>query len=210
VTSPKGLARAVRAKGVRDERILAAIRAVPREDFVPPDHRAAAYTDGPLPISHAQVTTQPSLVAVMLDGLLLSGSEHVLEVGTGFGFQTALLARLVAAVTTVDRWPDMVEQARRNLVRHDVGDVRFVVGDGTLGVPDQAPFDAIVVAAAYPEVPRPLVEQLRTGGRLVQPIGTGGHDTVTAFEKAGDDLQPQAELILANFVRLRGRFGYPD
>lgn len=210
MTSPAGLARVVHAKGVRDERILAAIRAVPRADFVPPERRAAAYLDGPLPISRAQVTTQPSLVAVMLDGLQLSGSEHVLEVGTGYGFQTALLARLVADVTTVDRWPDMVEQAQHNLARHDVGNVRFVVGDGTLGVPDQAPFDAIVVAAAYPEVPRPLVEQLRPGGRLVQPIGTGGYDTVTAFEKVDDDLQPDAELILANFVRLRGRFGYSD
>jgi protein-L-isoaspartate(D-aspartate) O-methyltransferase len=209
VSTPDDLAAAVRATGVRDERVLAAIRAVPRADFVPPEHAATAYLDEPVPIGHDQVTTQPSLSARMIEGLRLTDREHVLEVGTGYGFQTALLAVMAADVVSIERWPDLVEHARGNLARHDVGPVRLLVGDGSLGVPDFAPFDAIIVSATYPHVPRPLVEQLRIGGRLVQPIGSGGHDVVVAFERTVDGLARREELTPARFVRLYGQHGYP-
>ena len=203
------LATAVRATGVRDERLLAAIRAVPRADFVPPEHVATAYLDEPVPIGHDQVTTQPSLSARMIEALCLTGREHVLEIGTGYGFQTALLAMLAADVVSIERWPDLVEHARENLARHDIGNVRLLVGDGSLGVPDFAPFDGVLVSATHPRVPRPLGEQLRIGGRLVQPIGPGGRDVVVAFERTADGLARREVLTPARFVRLYGQHGYP-
>lgn len=210
LSSPDDLAEAVRARGVRDERVLAAIRAVPRADFVPPERVGSAYLDEPIPISHGQVTTQPSLSAQMIEGLRLTGTERLLEVGTGLGFQTALLARLAAEVVSIDRWPDMVEQARDNLARHGIDNVRLLVGDGSLGAPEHSPFDGIMVSAAFPDVPRPLGEQLRIGGRLVQPIGPGGHDVVVVFRRTADGLERGKELTLARFVRLYGQFGYSD
>jgi protein-L-isoaspartate(D-aspartate) O-methyltransferase len=209
VLTPAELASEAQARGVRDERVLAAIRAVPRADFVPPQHAAVAYVDEPVPITHGQVTTQPSLSARMIEGLRLTGDEHVLEVGTGLGFQTALLAALAADVVSIERWPDMVERARRNLAKHRIQNVRLLVGDGSLGAPELAPFDAVIVSAAHPDVPQPLVEQLRLGRRLVQPIGEGGNEAVVAFERTAQGLERREELTLARFVRLYGRHGFP-
>jgi protein-L-isoaspartate(D-aspartate) O-methyltransferase len=209
-STPLELAGRLRERGVRDERVLAAVRAVPRIDFVPPEHGAVAYVDQPLPIGHGQVTTQPSLSARMIEGMHLTGDEHVLEVGTGLGFQTALLATLAADVVSIEWWPDMAEQARRNLDGRGIRNVRLLVGDGSLGVPELAPFDRIIVSAAHPEVPRPLVEQLRVGGRLVQPIGQGGNDAVIAFERTADGLEARDDLVPARFVRLVGRHGFAE
>jgi protein-L-isoaspartate(D-aspartate) O-methyltransferase len=207
--TPADLARAVRAAGVRDERVLAAIRDIPRVGFVPADQASAAYRDEPVPISHGQVTTQPSLSAQMVAALDLTGTERVLEVGTGLGFQTALLARLAAEVVTIERWPDMVEQATQNLTRQGIDNVTVLVGDGSDGVPDHAPYDAVVVSAAFPSVPPPLVDQLRPGGRLVQPIGVGGHERVVLFERTPEGLTRRRMLTLARFVRLYGHHGFP-
>jgi protein-L-isoaspartate(D-aspartate) O-methyltransferase len=206
---PEGLVSAVRATGISDARLLDAVRATPRAGFVPADRVAVAYVDEPVPIGHGQVTTQPSLSARMIEGLELVGDEHVLEIGTGLGFQTALLARLAADVVTIERWPDLAEQARRNLARAGIRNVRLFVGDGSQGVPDGAPYDAVVVSAAFPEVPPPLVEQLRIGGRLVQPIGTGGHEEVVAYRRSADGLERRQVLTYARFVRLHGRYGFP-
>jgi protein-L-isoaspartate(D-aspartate) O-methyltransferase len=172
--SAQDLVRAVRAAGISDERMLRVMEMVPRAEFVPVEHVALAYHDEPVPIPHGQVTTQPSLSARLLEGLDLAGKEHVLEIGTGLGFQTALLAHLAADVVTIDRWPDMVGRAEQNLARQGIHNVELLAGDGSCGVPSHAPFDAVVVSAAFPEVPPPLIEQLRMGGRLVQPIGPGG------------------------------------
>jgi protein-L-isoaspartate(D-aspartate) O-methyltransferase len=205
------LADAARRAGVRDERVLAAITATPRAGFVPPPLAGQADQDVPLPIPHGQVTTQPSLVARMVEALGLRGGERVLEVGTGLGYQTALLARLAAHVWSLERWPDLVETARANLAAAGVGNVDLVCGDGTLGLPDQAPFDAIVLAAAFPEVPPPLAEQLARSGRLVQPIGPGGDEEVVAFARAeagGAALTPVARVTRAHFVPLYGEHGY--
>lgn len=204
------LVAAVEAAGVRDRRVLEAFRAVPRAGFVPPDLVARAYVDEPLPIPHGQVTTQPSLVARMVEALALTGTEKVLEVGTGYGFQTALLAYLARYVWSIERWPDIAEAARANLARHGITNVTIVVGDGTLGLPEHAPFDAILVSAAFPQVPPPLVEQLAPGGRLVQPIGPGGMEEVILFEKGPQGLQPRRVLTGARFVRLYGKHGYAD
>ena len=203
------LVRAIVAEGVRDPRVVQAFRAVPRAAFVPPDLAEQAYVDRPLPIPHGQVTTQPSLSARMIEALGLTGAETVLEIGTGYGFQTALLAALSRFVWSVERWPDMAETARASLARQDVANAEVVVGDGTAGLPEHAPFDAILVSAAFPQVPPPLVEQLVTGGRLVQPIGSGGAEEVVLFEKTGRGLVRRGSVTLAHFVRLYGKHGFP-
>jgi protein-L-isoaspartate(D-aspartate) O-methyltransferase len=205
--SPEDLVWVLGAEGIGDRRVLAAFRAVPRAGFVPPAAVGQASLDGPIRIPHGQVTTQPSLIAAMVAALELTGSERVLEVGTGLGFQTAILARLAGEVISVERFPDLAAQARANLAVVGLDRVRVVVGDGTLGVPEHAPYQAIVVAAASPRVPPPLIEQLASGGRLVHPVGPGGHEQVTAFHKKTDRLIPDAQIIPARFVPLVGAHG---
>jgi protein-L-isoaspartate(D-aspartate) O-methyltransferase len=197
----------LRAEGIRDRRVLAAFRAVPRAEFVPPAAAGQAYVDVPIRIPHGQVTTQPSLIAAMVAALELSGSERVLEVGTGLGFQTAILAMLARQVVSIERFPALAAEARANLAAAGLSQVTVVVGDGTLGVPEHAPYQAIVVAAASPRIPPPLVEQLAPGGRLVHPVGPGGHEQVTAFHQEADRLVADARLTPARFVPLVGVHG---
>jgi len=205
---PKQLARRVRAAGVRDERVLEAVASVPRAGFVPSEYRERAYRDEPIPIPHGQVTTQPSLMAAMLEALALEGGERVLEVGTGHGFQTAVLARLARHVFSVERVVDLAETASRNLARQGVRNVDVLVGDGTAGLGAHAPFDAIVVSAAFTRVPEPLAAQLVQGGRLVQPVGPGGRDEVTLFERRGRAIERLASVMPACFVKLYGAHGF--
>jgi len=194
--------------GVDDPRVLDAMRTVRRTAFVPPEYADSAHEDVPIPIPHDQVTTQPSLSASMVQALRIGGHEHVLEIGTGYGYQTALLARLAAFVTSIERWSDLAAQAHRNLMAEGIHNVQVVEGDGTEGVPARAPYDAVLVSAAFPQVPHPLVDQLRPGGRLVQPIGPGGKDQVILFERTPDGLVEHERLLPARFVRLYGRHGY--
>jgi protein-L-isoaspartate(D-aspartate) O-methyltransferase len=203
------LVRVVAVSGVRADRVLAALRAVPRERFVPRRLAERAYLDEPLPIPRGQVTTQPSLIARMVEALQLRGDEQVLEIGTGHGFQTALLAELAGFVWSVEKWPDLAATARENLDRHGTDNAEVVVGDGTLGLPEHAPYEATVVAAASPTVPEPLVAQLATGGRLVHPVGPGGHEDVVLFVKR-DGLRAARSLTGARFVPLVGRYGLPE
>ena len=202
------LVAAARAHGVCDSRLLEAIAAVPRAQFVPSGLREHADEDEPLPIPHGQVTTQPSLVAQMVEALDLSPSERVLEIGTGFGWQTAVLARLAGEVWSVERCQDIARTARSNLDRHGIENATVVVGDGSGGLPGHAPYDAILVAAAFPTVPPPLAEQLAEGGRLVQPIGPGGADHVILFEKRDGALERERLISGAYFVRLFGEHGF--
>ena len=208
-TGPESLVVAARAVGVTDPRVLEAIRRTPRAAFVPVAYVTRAYDDAPIPIPHHQVTTQPSLSAAMIAALGLTGAEEVFEVGTGYGYQTALLARLAARVISIDVWPDLAEQARRNLAGQGIGNVMVLTGDGTEGAPDFAPFDAIMVSAACPHVPPPLAAQLKTGGRLVQPVGPGGGEDVLLFKKEQDGLRRMRIVTAASFVRLHGRHGFP-
>jgi protein-L-isoaspartate(D-aspartate) O-methyltransferase len=205
--SPQDLVGVLRAEGIRDRRVLAAFRAVPRARFVPPAAARHAYLNAPIRIPHGQVTTQPSLIASMVAALKLSGTERVLEVGTGLGFQTAILAMLARQVVSVERFADLAQQARANLAAVGLGRVTVMVGDGTLGVPEHAPYHAIVVAAASPRIPPPLIEQLAPGGRLVHPVGPGGHEQVTAFHKEVDRLIADTQLTPAYFVPLVGVHG---
>jgi protein-L-isoaspartate(D-aspartate) O-methyltransferase len=207
--SPADLATAARAAGVADERLLAAIAQVPRALFVPRALAARAYVDDPLRITHRQVTTQRSLVAKMVEALALRGEEEVLEIGTGYGYQIALLGRIAGKVVSVGLWQDMSDAARVTLNKIGVANVTLIAGDGTRGVPDQAPFDAIVVTAAFPSVPPRLAEQLVRGGRLVQPIGPRGREDVRLFEKDGNELVGKRSMTAACFVHLYGRNGYP-
>jgi len=207
-TSSGDLVLAARASGVTDERVLAAVAATPRAAFAPAGHVGASYSDQPLPIPRGLVTTQPSLVAVMIAGLGLAGDEQVLEIGAGYGYQTALLALLAAHVTSIEIYSDIAAVARRNLSRRGIANVQVIHADGTSGYPEGAPFDAVLVSAAYPDVPPPLVDQLREGGRLVQPIGPGGNEEVTVFERTADGLRHVRVLTMANFVPLRGKYGF--
>lgn len=202
--------RRIASVGVGDERVLEAFREVPRSVFVSPADTRLAYVDEPLPIPHRQVTTQPSLIAKMVEALELRGDEDVLEVGTGYGFQTAILANLAGRVWSVERWRDLAEVAEANLDRYGTQNARVVVGDGSLGLPERAPFGAILVAAAFPRVPQPLAEQLAEGGSLVQPIGAGGNEQVVLFTKRASGLVRRRWITGAHFVRLRGRHGFAE
>jgi protein-L-isoaspartate(D-aspartate) O-methyltransferase len=208
MSRPADLVTAARAAGVQEPRLLQAVEAVPRADFVPADLAAYAYRDTPLPIAQEQVTTQPSLVARMVGALALSRSDRVLEIGTGYGWQTALLARLAGEVWSIERWEDIASIGRMNIERRGIENAHVVVGDGTLGLPERAPYDAILVAAAFPTVPPPLAEQLADGGRLVQPIGSGGGDEVILFEKRSGVLERRRLVSGAHFVRLYGEHGF--
>lgn len=184
--------------------------AVDRALFVPPHLRHRAQEDAPIPIPRRQVTTQPSLVARMVEALRLSESDRVLEVGTGLGCQAAVLSRLCAHVVSIERFADLADQARTNLRLAGIGNVEVVHGYGMRGHPPLAPYDAIVVAAAAPRVPQPLVDQLVEGGLLVQPIGPGGAEDVTSFTKRHGALVHPRLVVGAMFVPLVPALGQSE
>ena len=161
----------LRGRDIVDERVLQAMERVPRELFVPERERKRAYDDAALPIAGGQTISQPYMVARICEALALRGDERVLDVGTGSGYQAAVIAELAAEVFTIERIPELAAQAKANLEAAGYGDVHVHVGDGTLGLPDEAPFDAIAVAAAAPEFPQSLYDQLKLRGRLVVPVG---------------------------------------
>lgn len=203
--SQHDLVKTVVASGVVNEKLIEAFQTIPRADFVPEISRSIAYEDRPIPIARDQVTTQPSLSAIMIEALDPGLESRVLEVGTGLGFQTALLAYLAGEVVSIEVWEDLADAAAANLARQEITNVDIRVGDGSLGVPERAPYDAILVSAAFTEVPGPLFDQVSDGGTIVQPIGPGGGETVTLFRKVGDDMRRVREIIPARFVRLVGR-----
>ncbi len=175
-----------RRHGVRDEAVLEAIGRVPRQRFVPRRFAAAAYDDGPLPIGEGQTISQPAMVAMMAEAAQLSPHDSVLEVGAGSGYGALVLRALARRVVTIERRSALATKAQAALAEHELGDVTVVVGDGTLGWPEEAPYDAIVVTAAGPAPPPPLLEQLAPGGRLVMPVGSRhGNQHLMRYTRGG-------------------------
>ena len=201
------LVEALRDKGIRDLAVLRAIRMVPRHLFVPQSLRHRAYDDAALPIGGGQTISQPWVQARYLELLELTGRERVLEIGTGSGYQTALLALLCEAVFSVERIPALALSAREALAAAGIRNVTVLVGDGTLGWRPFAPYDAILVAAASPEIPLPLAEQLAPGGRMVIPLGDRANQTLTLVRREGDELRTST-VADVRFVPLLGEFGF--
>lgn len=202
------LVEAVRQKGIRDLAVLRAIGEVPRHLFVPPALLRSAYEDTSLPIGSGQTISQPSTHARAIAALGLTGRERVLEVGTGSGYQTALLALCAMTVFTVERVAALADAARRALAKAGIGNVSVLVGDGTLGWRAYAPYDAVLVSAASPDVPVPLFEQLAPGGRVVIPIGDQDAQTLTVVTLAPDGAPVRRPVADATFVPLKGTHGF--
>jgi protein-L-isoaspartate(D-aspartate) O-methyltransferase len=173
----------LRARGIADERVLAAMLRVPRHEFAPERYREQAYEDHPLPIGEGQTISQPYIVASMLEALALSPGDKVLEVGTGSGYVTALLAELTAAAVSIERHASLADRARELLARLGYTNVRIIVGDGSRGFAELAPYDAIIVSAAAAELPRELVEQLAEGGRMIIPVGPDDAQQLQLIQK---------------------------
>jgi protein-L-isoaspartate(D-aspartate) O-methyltransferase len=201
VTTARWIDDQLRRRGISDERVLAAMERVPREDFVPGRLRDFAYEDAALPLEHGQTVSQPFIVAFICQGLALTGDERVLDVGTGSGYQAAVLAELAAEVDSIERVPELAEGARRALEGAGYGHVRVHVGDGTLGLPELAPFGGIAVAAATAEVPRELWDQLEDGGRIVLPLGRRRGQRLSVFERTGSEAR-LVSSVPARFVPL--------
>lgn len=190
-------------RGVKDERVLDAMRSVPREKFVAEGVRRDAYMDYPLPIGCNQTISQPYMVAVMTEALELKGDENVLEIGTGSGYQTAILARLAGHVTTIERYAELSEGAGEVLEELGIGNVEVVVGDGTLGWPESAPYDGILVTAGAPEVPKPLKDQLSDDGKLVIPVGGRGMQMLRVVTR-----DSTRDILSCMFVPFVGKCGW--
>jgi protein-L-isoaspartate(D-aspartate) O-methyltransferase len=201
--------RQLRRRGISDERVLAAMASVPRELFVPEGARAHAYDDGALPIGERQTISQPYVVATICSLLALAGHERVLDVGTGSGYQAAVLAELAAEVVTIERIPTLAETARAALVEAGYGRVEVRVGDGSLGVPERAPYDGIAIAAAAPEIPEALYDQLAEGGRLVVPRGSRWGQELVLVVRTAEGPVERASLPV-RFVPLVGDEGFGE
>jgi protein-L-isoaspartate(D-aspartate) O-methyltransferase len=201
------VARQIRDRGVRSARVLVAMETVPRHLFVPSERVAEAYADEALPVGDGQTISQPYVVAASAEALTLEGHERVLEVGAGTGYQAAVLSLLARDVTAVESIPALAESARERLARLGYSNVRLEQGDGSLGFPSNAPYDAILVSAAAPAVPQPLVDQLAEGGRLVIPVGQTDHQQLLRIVKEGNRTTEQ-KLFACRFVPLVGRFGW--
>ena len=204
----------IAGRGVCDERVLEAMRSVPRHCFVDPEYHYLAYTDGPLPIGQGQTISQPYIVALMSELLELLGGEKVLEVGTGSGYQAAVLAHLAGEVHTIERHAGLAKHAARILADLGLANVHVHTGDGTLGLPDLAPFAGIIVTAAAPHVPRALFDQLMDGGRLVIPVGGRGGQFLERWRRnkggTGAEEFRQEDIIPVAFVPLIGEQGWKD
>jgi protein-L-isoaspartate(D-aspartate) O-methyltransferase len=199
----------LRAEGITDERVLAAIGRVPRHLFVLPHDRARAYADEALPIAGGQTISQPYIVALMTQLLELQDDARVLEIGTGSGYQAAVLALIARAVYSVEIDPALAQAAHAQLQRLGYANVSVRAGDGFYGWPDAAPFDAVIVTAVAPKVPEPLVAQLKPGGRLVMPLGDGEHQTLVRGRKRPDGTLAVERVAAVAFVPMRGAVRQP-
>ena len=197
------------SRGIVDTRVLAAMRAVPRHAFIPEKFLDEAYEDHPLPVGDGQTISQPYIVALMTSHLELTGSEKVLEIGTGSGYQAAILARLAKEVHSIERIPELASKAEATLKRLGFDNVAVHAGDGSLGWPEAAPYDRIIVTAAAPSVPAELTDQLTTGGRLIIPVGERWHQVLEEWRKTPAGLVKK-EVLPVVFVPLLGQKGWQD
>ncbi|MBP8950892.1 MAG: protein-L-isoaspartate(D-aspartate) O-methyltransferase [Armatimonadetes bacterium] len=195
------------ARGITDRRVLDAMRTVPRHEFVPASIRDIAYTDQALAIGHGQTISQPYIVALMCQLLEVESHHRVFEVGAGSGYQAALLGQLAAEVYSVDLVPELVDAAARLVERLGYENVHIIAGDGTLGLPEKAPFDRIIVAAAAPDIPPPLIDQLAPGGRLIAPVGDRFLQRLVVLTRTAEGVQSRNSIGCV-FVPLLGRHGW--
>jgi len=201
--------RQLRRRGIGDERVLAAMLEVPREHFVPEDERRRSYADSALPIGSGQTISQPWIVAAICEALELRGDERVLEIGTGSGYSAAVLARLASTVITIERHPELAAEAAKRLREVGCDDVEVIVADGSRGLPERAPFEAIAVHATAPGPPLSLIDQLTPDGRLVVPVAARGADMLTQYRRRGDDVVTEV-IGPCRFVPLIGEEGFSD
>ncbi|MCU0588646.1 MAG: protein-L-isoaspartate(D-aspartate) O-methyltransferase [Syntrophobacteraceae bacterium] len=197
------------SRGIHDQRVLEAMRKVPRHLFVDEALQEQAYSDHPLPIADKQTISQPFIVALMTEKLELEGHEKVLEIGTGSGYQAAILAELAQRVFSIERFPGLAYRANQTLRKLGCNNVIIRVSDGTLGWPDEAPFDGIIVTAGTPKVPQPLVDQLAVGGRLVVPVGDRLSQSLTLVERLPGGIR-KTDLGGVRFVDLVGKWGWEE
>ena len=197
----------LRRRGIRDERVLAAMSKVPREEFVSPQDRASSYADHPIAIGEQQTTSQPYMIAAMLQAAEIKPEDRVLEIGAGSGYQTALLAELAREVFAVERYTSLADSARERLQRMGYTNTTVVAGDGSLGLVQSAPFDAIIVSAAAPHIPQALIDQLAPGGRLVIPVGEAQHQILQLARRWPDGIKVTS-LEPCRFVPLIGEQGF--
>jgi protein-L-isoaspartate(D-aspartate) O-methyltransferase len=197
------------ARGITDTRVLAAMRSIPRHAFVPEKFASEAYDDHPLPVGAGQTISQPYIVALMTSRLLLSGKEKVLEIGTGSGYQAAILAMLAGEVHSVERIPELAESAQKTLKELGIKNVFVYTADGSLGWPDAAPYDRIIVTAAAPAVPKELTEQLKQGGRLIIPVGERWNQMLEEWERTDAGLEKR-DVLPVVFVPLLGEKGWKE
>lgn len=201
--------RQIEARGIHNPRVLAVMREIPRHVFIPPPYDQSAYDDNPLPIGNGQTISQPYIVALMTELLRPEPSDNVLEIGTGSGYQAAILSRLVHRLTTMERIPEVAILARNNLKLLWIQNVDVIEGDGTQGYPINAPYNGIMITAATPEIPRVLTDQLADGGRLVAPVGARDIQELVTLEKQKDRLIPQYHGGV-RFVPLIGKHGWEN
>ncbi len=198
----------LRERGISDERLLAAMSKVPRHEFVSQQNWNEAYADHPIPIAEKQTTSQPYMIAAMIQAAEIKPEDRVLEIGAGSGYQTALLAELASQVFAVERYPSLAETAQHTLERLGYRNAKIVTGDGSLGLPESAPFDAIIVSAAAPRLPPALVEQLAVAGRLIVPVGESEQQVVQLLQKNADGSTSIRTLEGCRFVPLIGEQGF--
>ena len=206
----KRMVKQLMARGIRDGRVIEAMQKIPRHLFVEEAMAAQAYSDSSLPIGEKQTISQPYMVALMTELLQLQGTEKILELGTGSGYQAAILATLGGRVYTVERLRPLGLRARKVLDSIGLYNVNIRMGDGTIGWPEEAPFDAIVVTAGAPEIPPQLLEQLNVGGRLIIPVGTQSEQTLVRVTRTGESEYAREDVEQCRFVKLVGKQGWTD
>ena len=199
----------IHSRGIMNPRVLGAMREIPRHIFIPPPYDQSAYDDAPLPIGNGQTISQPYIVALMTELLDPHPNDNILEIGAGSGYQAAILSLLVQHITTVERIPDVADLARKNLEKLGLKNIRIVLGDGTRGYPDNAPYHGIMITAATPEIPKPLIDQLAIGGVLVAPVGDREIQELVTLTKKENGIVRLAHGG-ARFVPLIGEYGWAD